>query len=304
MQIQKPNIPELFIELNPGEDAFKLPFVETLLSDDVDGVVLGKICSATNTKDYYAVVPAPMKAELMKDPIPHYLVLGGEGSGKTKKFIIPYIYQAIKRGEALVILDEKGFIYRRIHNLLLMNDYEINVVDTASEASFKGSSIGEAKTATFLYFDSDIDYSGERSNPIKKTFLSALNEIADKRFDAEEDGKVSRPCHVIADEFLVMGKIKNININVMSYDVFNLHYVFSAKSISDIERVYPEGFFGEVLCFCGTVVEMGPEFEFFRIDTSQVDMSSLTAVTAQGCGEGGSLLLEKLDWSCFEQKAF
>lgn len=57
------------------------------------------------------------------------LSLGKAGSGKSTGFIIPYIYQSIKSGESLIVVDTKGDLYKQTSFYALVNGYKIRVLN-------------------------------------------------------------------------------------------------------------------------------------------------------------------------------
>lgn len=62
----------------------------------------------------------------------HIAVCGGAGSGKTRSFSMPFIEQAIKRGESIVVADPTGELLAKNENKLIDNGYLVRVVDLSN----------------------------------------------------------------------------------------------------------------------------------------------------------------------------
>jgi len=58
---------------------------------------------------------------------------GAPGSGKTSAIIKTKIYQAIRRGESMIITDSKGDVYSETGNLVRSEEYEVRVLNLKPE---------------------------------------------------------------------------------------------------------------------------------------------------------------------------
>lgn len=69
----------------------------------------------------------------------HFIVYGASGAGKSRGFVKPFILQAAKRMESLVLVDPKGELYESTSEYLRDKGYEIrayNLLDMANSDGF------------------------------------------------------------------------------------------------------------------------------------------------------------------------
>jgi len=61
------------------------------------------------------------------------LIIGPPGCGKSRCFVIPFIMNAIRRGESLIVTDIKGELYRITSLMCRAHDYIVKVIDFRPE---------------------------------------------------------------------------------------------------------------------------------------------------------------------------
>ncbi len=93
---------------------------------DTDGVILGVRQGRA--------VSLPLDSELNK----HIAVYGASGTMKSRAFARPYIFQAVKRGESLVMTDSKGELYADLSEYLRENGYNVKVFNLVSPTHSDG----------------------------------------------------------------------------------------------------------------------------------------------------------------------
>ncbi len=183
-------------------------------ADEVDGTILGKIKDADDD-DKYAEYVAPKEKHQLND---HIMVFGASGTGKSRGFVKPFILQAAKRMESIVLVDpkselfettsqflkDKGYVIRAYNLLDLENSdgfnclYDIEkdpeLVRTVSEIIIKNTSNAKDRqgfwetaeknllTALLYYMSSACDNNGQLL-PIEKRSLGAVyNMLASEKF--------------------------------------------------------------------------------------------------------------------------
>ena len=83
--------------------------------DSASGTVLGKLKENANDDDMYAQYLSIRKDVGLSD---HTIVFGATGSGKSRGYVIPFIFQAVKRRESVIIVDPKGELYEKTSEFL------------------------------------------------------------------------------------------------------------------------------------------------------------------------------------------
>lgn len=91
---------------------------------DLDGTILGKQKDAPDDDDKYAEYVTLKPHSGLTE---HILVYGATGSGKTRGFVKPFILQAARRRESMILVDVKGEIYEGMSSFLRDEGYEVRV---------------------------------------------------------------------------------------------------------------------------------------------------------------------------------
>jgi len=83
--------------------------------DAAGGTVIGKYKQRPDDDDKYAQYLSIRKDTGLSD---HTIVFGATGSGKSRGYVIPFIFQAVKRKESIIIVDPKGELYEKTSEYL------------------------------------------------------------------------------------------------------------------------------------------------------------------------------------------
>ena len=111
---------------------------------DLSGTILGKLKEADDEDDKYAEYISLKEDNHLND---HIIVFGASGAGKSRGFVKPFILQAIKRRESLILVDpkgeffestsqyarEQGAVVRSLNLLDMENSDAFNCLDGISE---------------------------------------------------------------------------------------------------------------------------------------------------------------------------
>lgn len=80
-----------------------------------EGTVIGKLKEHPDDDDKYTKYLSIKKNIGLSD---HTIVFGATGSGKSRGYVIPFIFQAVKRKESIIIVDPKGELYEKTSEYL------------------------------------------------------------------------------------------------------------------------------------------------------------------------------------------
>jgi len=191
---------------------------------EISGTILGKLKEDGDDDDKNAEYVAPKESHKLND---HILVYGASGTGKSRGFVKPFILQAAKRMESLVLVDPKGELFEstsqhlrdqgylvRAYNLLDLENsdgfnclYDIEqdpeLVRTVAEFIIKNTSNAKERQnfwetaeqnllSAMLYYMADARDENGDLLPIERRSLGAIyNMLASERF--------SRISELIAD---------------------------------------------------------------------------------------------------------
>lgn len=103
---------------------------------ELEGVVLGKHKAHKDDGDKYAEYVAPAPDNHLNR---HILVYGASGSGKSRGFVKPFILQAAKRRESMLIVDPKAELFEFSSAYLREQGYEVrcyNLLDLENSDGF------------------------------------------------------------------------------------------------------------------------------------------------------------------------
>jgi len=85
--------------------------------ENTTGTILGKLKDNPDDDNKYAEYLSIKKGGGLSD---HSIIFGSTGSGKSRGYVTPFILQAIKRKESLIIVDAKGELYERTSDRVLI----------------------------------------------------------------------------------------------------------------------------------------------------------------------------------------
>ena len=91
---------------------------------DLDGTILGKQKDDPDDDDKYAEYVTLKPGCGLTE---HIMIYGATGSGKTRGFVKPFILQAMRRRESMVLVDVKGEIYEGMSQILRDDGYEVKM---------------------------------------------------------------------------------------------------------------------------------------------------------------------------------
>lgn len=99
----------------------------------------------------------------------HCLLIGSTGSKKSRLIVMPTVRLLAASGEAMIVCDPKGEIYRRTADYLEKHDYDIRAIDLRDPE--KGDGWNILSVPYSLYLDGDIDKACEFINDITANLI-------------------------------------------------------------------------------------------------------------------------------------
>jgi len=99
-----------FMTLKEMQPVLKMESVK-----ESEGTIIGKLKESPNDDDKYAKYLSIKKEAGLSD---HTIVFGATGSGKSRGYVMPFIFQAVKRKESIIIVDPKGELYEKTSEYL------------------------------------------------------------------------------------------------------------------------------------------------------------------------------------------
>ncbi|MDR0861801.1 MAG: type IV secretory system conjugative DNA transfer family protein [Oscillospiraceae bacterium] len=91
---------------------------------ELDGTVFGKYKATPTLDDKYAKYVSLKDSSALND---HTLVYGASGTGKSRGFVRPFAWQAVRRRESMLLVDPKGEFYESMSEYFRANDYTVKV---------------------------------------------------------------------------------------------------------------------------------------------------------------------------------
>jgi len=86
--------------------------------------IIGKMKESPDGDDKYTKYLTVRKDAGLTD---HTIVFGATGSGKSRGYVLPFIYQAARRRESIIVVDPKAEIYNKTSEYLRSAGYTIKV---------------------------------------------------------------------------------------------------------------------------------------------------------------------------------
>lgn len=140
-------------------------------ADDIYGTLLG-ICPVTGNA-----------VSLPENDTPEIIVtFGCAGSGKTRSFLIPQMYQCIKREESAIVTDTDGYLYRCMSKIFVENGYNVGVFNASDPYPHDVKEISEKVSRTLscgknIYFAIRSVYDA-RSDSVLSSFVRNILKMS------------------------------------------------------------------------------------------------------------------------------
>ena len=150
-------------------DAFRLGFSRyDLQSGEVFPGSLSK-WNAPNCSGFPMDYDRNNKCVYMDGSDGHCLLIGATGSKKSRLVVMPTVRLLAASGEAMIVCDPKGEVYRRTADFLDKHDYDIQAIDLRDPE--KGDGWNILSVPYLLYLDGNIDKACEFINDITANLI-------------------------------------------------------------------------------------------------------------------------------------
>lgn len=155
------------------------------------------------------------------DSTDHSLIIGSTGSGKTRSFIMPLIFNLASAGESMVINDTKGELYSTTFDYLKQQGYKIHIVNLRDAFASDG---WNPLHLPYTYFKGgNIDEAGDLIENFAKSLTKNLSS-RDMYWEKSATAVLSALCYAIISD---APKESQVNL----YSIYNLLVEHGAKDI-------------------------------------------------------------------------
>ena len=156
------------------------------------------------------------------DSTDHTLIVGSTGSGKTKSFIMPLIFNLGRAGESMVINDTKGELYSTTADFLEKQGYKIRIINLRDAlASDRWNPLHLPYT---YYKEGNIDDAGDLIENFTRALTKNLSS-KDMYWEKSANGVLSALCYAIIED---APKESQMNL----YSIYNLLVEHGSKKIN------------------------------------------------------------------------
>jgi Type IV secretory pathway, VirD4 components len=156
------------------------------------------------------------------DSTDHSLVIGSTGSGKTRSFIMPLIFNLADAGESMVINDTKGELYSTTYDYLKNKGYEIRVINLRD--AFASDGWNPLHLPYKYYKEGNIDEAGDLIENFAKSLTKNLSS-KDMYWEKSATSVLSALCYAIIED---APRESQVNL----YSIYNLLVEHGAKDIN------------------------------------------------------------------------
>jgi len=155
------------------------------------------------------------------DSTDHSLIIGSTGSGKTRSFIMPLIFNLASAGESMIINDTKGELYSITYNYLKQKNYKIRIINLRD--AFDSDGWNPLHLPYKYYKEGNIDEAGDLIENFSKSLTKNLSS-KDMYWEKSASSVLTALCYAIIED---APKESQTNL----YSIYNLIVEHGAKII-------------------------------------------------------------------------
>ena len=192
------------------------------------GIVLGR----HGSRDEILALP--------EDFVGNIMVIGSCGTGKTMCNAIPYVLQAIKRGESVIIYDPKNMIYQETHGVAINNGYKIEVIDERDVRKKNIDYLLPCKERALCYIKHDLSKREEEPDENLKNYWQKIKEFI---VSEEKENDSPQKFNFVLEEFHMTGDTgRDILLTCKKYNIGTMCLMQTSEQLTiaypdDWERI-------------------------------------------------------------------
>jgi type IV secretion system protein VirD4 len=198
---------------------------------DADGTIIGKVKDDPLDDDCYAQY-ATLKESSRLDN--HAIVFGSTGSGKSRGYVKPFIYQTIKRSvkrrESIVLVDPKGELYESTAEYMRSEEvgYTVKVFNLLDPLHSDGWNPLN-----------DIEHDANLVDSIAETIIKNTSNISERQdfWEKAEKNLLTALLHYVQSQ-TIPGTNRLLPIEQRSIGA--IYQLLSGESFNDLERRFDE----------------------------------------------------------------
>lgn len=169
-------------------------------------------------------------------------VVGNEGTGKTKGFVLTNIPQCIKKGYSMVAIDRDGSVCEEMSGLLEDAGYAVKVWNAENPGETDEIKALPEKYAYFIQTD---DENYDRANRFLTRIIALLEDEANN-----SGGHLKRSVHLFLDDFPDLGRIEGFDGKIWILEKHGISCTIITPTFDAIRKVYGYGGMLKIIDSC------------------------------------------------------
>ncbi|MDR1131351.1 MAG: type IV secretory system conjugative DNA transfer family protein [Oscillospiraceae bacterium] len=194
---------------------------------EADGTIIGKVKDDPLDDDRYARYVSLKESSRLDN---HAIVFGSTGSGKSRGYVRPFIYQAVKRRESILLVDVKGELYEATAEYMRSEEagYTVKVFNLLDPPHSDGWNPLN-----------DIEYDANLVDAIAETIIKNTSNISERQdfWEKAEKNLLTALIHYVQSQ-TVPGTNRLLPIEQRSIGA--IYQLLSSESFNDLERRFDE----------------------------------------------------------------
>jgi type IV secretion system protein VirD4 len=194
---------------------------------ETDSTILGKVKGLPIDEDKYTQYVSLKDSSRLDN---HTIVFGSTGSGKSRGYVKPFIYQAVKRRESIVVVDPKGELYESTAEYMRSEEvgYTVKVFNLLDPLHSDGwNPMG------------DIEHDAGIVDSIAETIIKNTSNISERQdfWEKAEKNLLTALLHYVQRQ-TVPGTNRLLPIEQRSIGA--IYNMLSSDSFADLERRFDD----------------------------------------------------------------
>jgi len=194
--------------------------------ENTTGTILGKLKDSPDDDNKYAEYLSIKQGTGLSD---HSIIFGSTGSGKSRGYVTPFILQAIKRKESLIIVDAKGELYERTSEYMRsVEGYTTKIFNLLDPVNSDGWNS--------LH---DIEFDPMLVDAIAETIIKNTSNVSERQdfWEKAEKNLLQALMHYVQSQ-----KVPGTNqlLPIEQRSLGEIYKMLSDESFADLERRFDE----------------------------------------------------------------
>lgn len=193
----------------------------------------------------------------------NFAVIGGPGTGKTRCFVLNQLFQCVRRGESMLVIDLNGefsckmmrFLGKQGYTTVSLSGETLQYAGPAQTYSL-AEMLASHKAVCFVRIWDAFEQPYDSATRYIAEYIANLYRAVIDYAVRTEQQACPVPVHFILDEFSNLGMIPDFANLLVVTRSRRIHTSIVFQSVKELEMIYPKNW-TDILSYCDIQIIMG-----------------------------------------------